>query len=213
MKFTKESLMAMGVAEEMADKIMAAHTEAMKTFIPKTRLDEVIRERDENKRLLDESNSAIEDLKKVNPEELKTKITELQTELETAKTQSVEMLTKERLNASIKLSLAGQVHDADLVLSQLDVSRLTVKEDGMVDGLDSQVKDLREKKSFLFIQESDSNNGGLGGLRIIGKTPPEGSRDANGGSEGGTLGARLAKIKSAQNSQAARSEEHYFGKG
>jgi hypothetical protein len=49
--------------------------------------------------------------------------------------------------------------------------------------------------------------------QLIGKTPPDGSRPAGNGSESGSLGSRLAKMKVAQNKTVERSEELYFKKG
>jgi hypothetical protein len=210
MEFTKESLMAMGVAEEIATKIAAGYADATKKFIPKTRFDEVIRERDENKRLLDESNSKVADLSKVDPKELQEQITKLQGELSTAKTESDAKLKEERVNSAVKLAITSQVHDADLVISQIDMSKVTVLDDGTVNGLDTQLTDLKTKKSFLFTQTEGEKPGGF---RVVGSTPPDSSRVFNEGEVGGSLGARLAKTKAAQNQQAARSEQLYFKKG
>jgi hypothetical protein len=210
MEFTKESLMAMGIAEELANKIVAAYAEAQKKFIPKSRFDEVIAEREEAKRLLTESNAKIEELSKVDPKELEAQITQLKGDLAQSQKDSDEKLAAAKRDSAVRLALTGQVHDADLVISQLDTSKITIKDDGSVDGLDGQIKDLREKKSFLFVPEGDIK---IPGVKLIGKTPPDGSRPAGNGSESGSLGSRLAKMKVAQNKTVERSEEHYFKKG
>ena len=38
---TKEQLLEMGLSEEQADKVLAAHKEELKGYIPKARFDEV----------------------------------------------------------------------------------------------------------------------------------------------------------------------------
>src|SRR5690606_24724391 len=58
---------------------------------------------------------------------------------------------------AIKLAVAGDAHDPDLVATLLDKSKIEVDEEGNIKaGLDDQLKALRESKAFLFVQKEQT---------------------------------------------------------
>lgn len=77
----KEQLIALGLSEEQADKVVAGFGQ----MIPKSRLDEKIQEvKDLNEQITDRDKQ-LEELKKVDAKGLQAKIDELQTANETTK--------------------------------------------------------------------------------------------------------------------------------
>ncbi|MFF2174964.1 phage scaffolding protein [Lysinibacillus sp. NPDC058147] len=159
----KEDLIALGLSEEQADKVIEGYGQ----MIPKSRLNEKIEELRVANETIGERDNQIADLipKAAGHESLQNEITNLQQANQTAKEQYDADLAKTRLVSAMKLGLTGKVHDVDIVLSQLDQTKIELDEQGNVKaGLDDQLTTLKESKSFLFVAD---------GLK--GKTPPAGT--------------------------------------
>jgi alanyl-tRNA synthetase len=185
---TKDQFIALGLTEEQAEKAAAASAEELKGFIPKVRFDEVNSAKKKAEDDLKERDQQLEDLKKStgNAEELKKQIEALQTENKTAKAKYEAEAKELRMNAAVKLSLAGKVHDPDIVAGLLDKTKIELDDSGAIKaGLDDQIKALQESKAFLFVSEDK------GGFQFKGAKPPE----AGGGNGGGqtSVGAQFAK--------------------
>ncbi|RKD22557.1 hypothetical protein BEP19_09860 [Ammoniphilus oxalaticus] len=194
----KEQLIALGLTEEQADKVVAGFGQ----MIPKSRLDDKIQEVNDLKTQIADRDQQLEELKKVDAEGLKAKIAELQEDNETAKTEYETKLKDTQLSAALKLALAGKVHDADLVASLIDKETIELGEDGNVaKGLDEQIKTLQESKSFLFVQ----NEGG--GTKLAGFTPADGQTKTKPTEK--SVGANFAK--SANESSKTNTENSIWG--
>lgn len=154
----KEQFIALGIAEEQATKAADASQEELKTYIPKHRFDEVT---DENKTLkgsVKESEKQLEALKTTagTSEELKAQITKLQEDNKTASDKYEAEVKTLRINTALKLALATDTHDPDLVAGLLDKAKIELDESGNVkSGLDDQIKSLRESKAFLFAEKKE----------------------------------------------------------
>lgn len=148
----KEQLVALGLTEEQADKVIAGYG----TMIPKSRFDEVNEAKKELDKQISERDTQLNDLKKQvkDNEELTTQIQELQNANKQTKTDFEQKLKDAQINGAIKLALAGKVQDVDIVTSLLDREKVELKEDGSLKGgLDEQIKTLQESKPFLFVGE------------------------------------------------------------
>jgi len=194
----KEQLIALGLTEEQADKVVAGFG----TMIPKTRLDEKINEVKDLKTQLTDRDTQLEELKKVDAEGLQAKITELQKANDDSKVAFEQQLKDVQMASALKLALAGKVHDADLVSGLVDKTKIELNEDGTIKGgLDEQVKSLQESKSFLFVPETKP--AGIRGAKPGG--------DPVGGSKGETdnFGKKVADLaKSSEGLEKAR--DSYF---
>ena len=131
----------------------------------KKKLEKDIADRDEQ----------LEDLKKVDAEGLKAKIETLQSENKTSKEKYEKELKDLQLTNAIKLSIAGKVHDEELVAGLFDKEKLILQDDGTVTGLDDQLKNIQENKAFLFKEEGPEGTGGSKGGGP--KGPKEPSQD------------------------------------
>lgn len=189
MEWLKELLKKLGVGDEEVDKIDAeVAKELPKHFVAKAQYNDVVEARKKAEKDVADRDKQLEDLKKAagSNEELKKQIETLQTENKSAK-EKYEAEAKElRMNAAVKLSLAGKVHDPDIVAGLLDKTKIELDDSGAIKaGLDDQIKALQESKAFLFVSEDK------GGFQFKGAKPPE----AGGGNGGGqaSVGAQFAK--------------------
>lgn len=165
---TKEQLIALGLDEASAQKAAEASKEELKGFVPKSQLDELTEAKKQLDEQLKERDKQLIDLKKSagDVEGLKVKIEELQTANKTAKTEYEEKLKDLQFTNAIKLAVAADAEDVDLVAGLFDKSKLILGDDGKIAGLDEQLKVLKENKSFLFKKAPNPGyqpNGGSGG--------------------------------------------------
>ena len=165
---TKEQLLEMGLSEEQADKVLAAHKEELKGYIPKARFDEVNDAKKDLENQLKDRDKQLKDLqeKVKGNEELEKTIKDLQ---------EANKVTKEQYEAKIKdmtitAAIQSKLTDAkypDLLLTKFDRTKLSIAEDGTVLGVDEQLTALKEQYKDLFkpdLKGREPNN--------IGGTPP-----------------------------------------
>lgn len=147
---TKEQLMALGMTEEQADKVITGYKE----MIPKSRFDEVnnakkqletdIADRDAQLVMLGETVGV--------SEELKNRIATLQKDNQEAADKHAAEMKELTMNNAIKLALAGKVHDEGMAAGQFDREKLVIDGEKII-GLDDQLASLKESKPFLFKPE------------------------------------------------------------
>lgn len=151
---TKEQLIALGLTEEQAQSIL----DGFGTMIPKSRLDDKIKELKAANDTIVERDRQLEDLKPkaAGHEALQAEITRLQQENKDNADKHSAELAETRLTSAVKLALTGKVQDLDIVSGLLDKTKIELDEQGNVKaGLDDQLATLKESKSFLFVPETD----------------------------------------------------------
>lgn len=145
----------LGIVETVAAKIkelgyeVIAHNPKEPEYVPKSRLDEVIAQRNEQKGQLAEMNAQMESFKKAagGNDDLTKKINELQEKL----TQSNEAIKQISVDAGIKVeALKAKARDAQDIIQFIDRGKIEVGEDGTIRGLAEQIGDLQSKKPYLF---------------------------------------------------------------
>ena len=156
----KEDLIALGLTEEQANKVLESHKNELNGFIPKNRFDEV----NEAKKLAEgQVKTLTKDLEDAKAsagdnEDLKKKLEDaIQKQKDDAKNFYTQ-LAQLKLSNALKLAITD-AQDVDLVIGQLDQTKLKLGEDGTLTGLDEQLKTLRESKGFLFKQEKTTISG------------------------------------------------------
>jgi TolA-binding protein len=165
---TKEQLIEMGLTEEQADKVLAAHKEVLAGFIPKARFDEVNETKKELEQQIQERDNQLKDLqgKVKGNEELEKTIKELQEANKATKEQYEDKIKDMTITAAIQSKLTDAKYP-DLLLTKFDRSKLSIAEDGTVLGIDEQLTTLKEQYKDLFkpdLKGREPNN--------IGGTPP-----------------------------------------
>lgn len=160
---TKEQFIALGLTEEQATKAAEASKEELKTYIPKTRFDEVNEDNKNLKATVKENATQLETLKNSagDNEALKKQIETLQADNKKKDDDYQTKLKDLQLSNAIKLAIAGKVQDENIVSGLFDKSKLILGGDGKVTGLDEQLKDLKESKAFLFKEEKPADTNKL----------------------------------------------------
>ncbi|WP_340034029.1 phage scaffolding protein [Paenibacillus sp. FSL H3-0302] len=155
----KEQFVSLGLPNDLADKAAAASADELKGFVPKARFDEVNDAKKQAEQDRDKASGQLEEVKKAagDNQALKDQITKLQDENKTAKTDYEAKVKDLQLTTALKLALAGEAHDPDIVAGLLDKTKIELDESGGVKGgLDDQVKALRESKGFLFAEKQEN---------------------------------------------------------
>ncbi|MGI6361767.1 MAG: phage scaffolding protein [Bacillota bacterium] len=152
----KEFLTSLNIDDATADKVVAEHKKALEGFVPKSRLDEMITERDTLKGTVSERDKQLKELQKSNTDnkELEAQIKKLQEDNKAeAERMAAELLTVQK-NAIVESALlkAG-ARDPKVVKVYLAefLETATVKE-GEIVGLGDQITALTkdEEKNFCF---------------------------------------------------------------
>lgn len=158
----KEELMKLeGMTEELATAVVNLSTEEMKGMIPKSRLDEVIAERDNAKKDHAEVLKQLGVLQKEtgDVQSLKDKIKELEdTAKESEKTHAAEIKTL-KINNAVDSALSGaKALNAKAVKALLNLENAELDEDGSVKGLADQLKALQSAEDSKFLFGSSTPN-------------------------------------------------------
>ncbi|MDF2884736.1 MAG: hypothetical protein K0R54_5306 [Clostridiaceae bacterium] len=129
-------------------------------FIPKSRFDEVNQQKNNFKTQNDELNTQLEALKKSNKgnEELTKQITELQGKLQDAETKNKDI----SITSAIKMAaIKANAVDPDVVSMLIDKAKVITNEDGSIkEGLEEQIKNLAQSKTYLFGETVPGGGGG-----------------------------------------------------
>lgn len=168
---TKEQFTAIGLTEEQATKAAEASAEELKSYIPKSRFDEVNTAKKQAEEDVKERDKQLEELKKSsgNVDELKQQIETLQQENKAALEKAESEMKELKLNNAIKIALTGKVLDEDIVAGLVDRTQILLKEDGSVTGLEEQLKNLKENKAFLFKEEKQQQAASTGFQKLGGE--------------------------------------------
>ena len=144
-KFLKD----LGLEDAVIDSIMAEHGKVNGELATAKQTINSLEEQ------INERNQDIESLKSTatGNEELQTKYNDLLTKYETQKVETEQTLQAERVNNAIQLALKGKVKDPSDFDSLIDREQVTFKDDGSIDGLDTQLEALKENKSYLFVED------------------------------------------------------------
>ncbi|MGN7402746.1 phage scaffolding protein [Cytobacillus praedii] len=187
----KEQLIALGLSEEQADKVISGFGQ----MVPKTRLDDKINEVKDLKDQIIQRDKDLTELKKQadGNADLQTKFEALEKQYKDEKVILETKIKETQMSSALKLALAGKVHDADLVTNLIDKTKIELGVDGNVSkGLDEQIKELQTSKSFLFVQETK-------GSGIKGATPPGGDKGGGNTTDVGVNFAKMANEKASSN--------------
>lgn len=210
----KEKLVKFGLTEELAQKVLDNFGTIIDgQYVPKTRLDEVIKERDSANETIKERDKQIEGLGKdaADIATLKKEKEDLIKANKTAKEESDKALAAERKSNAIKLELIGKVHNPEIAMTLLKSDEIVMGEDGKVkSGLKEQLDGLKKSDNYLFIPETKVNTNQNPSFQVKGATPKEGEGTQQTDLSAGEIFAKnLAVNANANVKQSA--ESVYFG--
>ena len=168
---TKEELIALGLNEEQAGKVL----EGYKGYVPKTRFDEVNAAKKAAEDTVKERDKQLEDLKKASgdSEALKAQIAQLQADNKAAADKYAADLKAVQINSAVEKELtaagAKNLKAVKALLEGLDKAELDGEN---VKGLADQIKKLKEDEGTKFLFDDKP---GITGVKAGqgSKTPPD----------------------------------------
>ena len=179
----KEELMKLeGMTEDLATAVVNMSTEELKGMIPKSRLDEVIAERDTAKKDHADVLKQLGILQKEtgDVQSLKDKIQELQDNAKEAeKTHAAEIQTLKINNAVDSALVNAKALNAKAVKALLNLENAELDEHGSVKGLADQIKTLQTADDSKF---------------LFGSSTMKGAKTGESGNEDGDKGVDTSKM-------------------
>lgn len=154
----KEDLIAMGLTEEQAKKVMDSLDG---NYVTKTRFNEVNEENKTLKKSVSDRDKQLEDLKKSSGdnEELKKQIETLQQENANQKKAHDAEMTQLRLDNAIDAALtAAGAKNIKAVRALIDTSKVKVGEDGKLTEFDDLLSAVQKSDSYLFTEKQQKQN-------------------------------------------------------
>lgn len=121
-------------------------------FIPKARFDEVNEQKNEYKKMVDERDKQLEQLKEKakGHDELTAKLTELEAQNKQTKEEYEVKMAELKKNTAIDLFLSNQkAKNVKAVKALLDMGKVSLDGDNLI-GIEEQLKTLKESDPYLF---------------------------------------------------------------
>lgn len=146
----KEELIALGIAEDVADKIFAIHGKDIAKL--QTAADTAKTESEGLKTQLTEAGATIEGFKKMDVDGIKAAADEWKQKAADAQAEATKQIAALKYDHALEGALsAAQVKNAKAVKALLDANALKFNDaDGSIVGLDDQLKKVKETDSYLF---------------------------------------------------------------
>jgi hypothetical protein len=149
----KEDLIAMGLTEDQAKKVMDSLDG---NFVTKTRFNEVNEENKTLKQSVADRDKQLEDLKKSSGDnaELKKQIETLQQQnSEQQKAHEAELKQLKLDNAIDTALTAAGAKNVKAVKPFIDITKIKLGDDGKLTGLDEQLKEVQKTEGYLFAEK------------------------------------------------------------
>lgn len=145
------------VIEKAGDKKIAIVSDG--NWIPKEKFDVKINEVKDLQKQIDDRDEELEELKKVNPDELQKTITDLQEKYDTQKEEYEEKLQQQAFEHKLHDVLKDSgVRNVKAVKALLDIDEIKLDGDKLL-GLDGQLEALKESDDYLFQSDEPEDNG------------------------------------------------------
>lgn len=179
---TKKDLVAMGLTEEQADKVMESLDG---NFVTKNRFNELNEELKKQKEAVEERDKQLTELKKAagDNEALTKQIGELQKANADQKKAHEAEIAQLRLDNAVDTALtAAGAKNSKAVKALLDMGKVSLAGDGQLIGWSEQLAALKESDAYLFADQGDQNQAPtLRGFQpgASGEVPPDGGVDTS----------------------------------
>lgn len=198
---TKEELLKLGITEDVAEKVIAAHAKEIDgAYVPKNRFNEINESNKSLKELISTRDTQLEELKKTvgDSEEFKKQIADLQAANKQALEDHAREITNIRIDNAIEAGLRNaKARNIKAVRALLDMDSLEYdSEKGKLKGLAKQIQKLQEDEDskFLFDTPASPDNGKPSiGIHSNANTEPSANTSGNAGN-GVSLGEQMAAM-------------------
>lgn len=147
----KEQLIEMGLTDELAQKVIDDVIDG--NYIPKTRFNEINEENKTLKKSISEYDEQLESLKKSSGdnEALTKQISDLQTANAEQQKAHEKELKQLRLDNAIEIELSSaKAKNTKAVRAMLDMTKVTIGDDGNLAGLKEQLDALQQSDAYMF---------------------------------------------------------------
>ena len=157
----KEEFVALGISEELAAKAEKASQEELKSYVEKSKHDEVVGENKTLKQSVSDRDKQLDMLKAASGDN-----EELKKQIETMKQQNAEQekahkaeLAQLRLDNAIDTALtAAGAKNGKAVKALIDISKVKLGEDGKLSGWEEQLAAVQKSDAYLFTEKQRTNN-------------------------------------------------------
>ena len=145
----REELKALGLADDVIDKIMGINGSDIEA--QKAKLTPVQTELDGLKAQLTEANKQIDSFKGLDIDGIKKAADDYKTKFEQAQTEAAKQVSQLKFDHALEQALAGaKARNPKAVKALLDTEGLKVNDDGTIEHLDERLKAVKEANDYLF---------------------------------------------------------------
>lgn len=214
MALTKEQLIAKGIDEETATKVLSAVNSLFKdvldnNYVNKETFNSVNTKKNELQGLLTTAQAEVTRLTPYEQQvtDLNNNITQLKTanaDLQTKYDNQATVLQQENL---VKNALMDIVIDIDDVFPKLDMSKVVFSDGKIQSGLSEQLETIKQAKPHYFKTATENKNS------FFGFSPKDGSRENNAERKDVAFAKELAKGITSQASNIQKANDVYFKGG
>lgn len=149
----KEEFVKLGIDEETAKKCEAASQEELKSFIPKTRFDEVNTAKNTAEALVKERDEQLETLKNStgDVDALKQQIATLQADNKAKDDAHAAEIKQLKIDNALETAItAAKGKNAKAIKALLNLENAELNDDGTIKGLAEQIEALQKSDEYLF---------------------------------------------------------------
>lgn len=216
---TVEELTKLGITEDLAKKVLGAvEDEYVKSgnYIPKTKFDQVLAEKNQLKTQVDQAGADLAKLKKEaeGNEALKQTIEDLQKQHKELEAQHKAELLNLKKQSAVLADLGPIAHNPNDLLGFVDMAKVSVDDNGaIVGGWDDQKANLLKSKPYLFKATPNNPNPGVSNP-FMGNPAPNPTVDNNPGGNPAQPGDEMvnfAKAVAKETNAARFGADTYFG--
>lgn len=162
-------LKELGLEQETINKIMAENGKDINDL--RNQIASLTTEKNALETQMAEANKTIENFKSINVDEIKNKATEWENKYNEYVTNSQKELHKVKFDYALDNALkSAKVKNSKTVMPLLDVSKITLNDDGTMIGLKEQLEAIRSENDYLF-------DDGKGVPRVVGHADGKGRDD------------------------------------
>lgn len=145
----KEELVALGIEEEVASKILSIHGKDIEKF--KTDLETAKTQISEKDTQLTEANKTIESFKDIKPEELKKAAEDWKLKAEQAQKDAEERISKMKFDNSLETALKeARAKNPKAVKGLLNLENLKLGDEDKIVGLAEQLEKIQKDNDYMF---------------------------------------------------------------